>query len=256
MMKRILPPLLAVIGLLLLAAALASQAPEAPPPTAASGPPPDVPEPPAGAAGSDELAPTQADLDLGTAARTYERVYDRLSYGDRHLVEQLRTNRERREELERLLATKKADRGRLEERVADQLGRIRRVYPAGEGREAVAELAHEYEAAKRSLESEIAALEADLLFAGERILAVEAELRTIRARSIGKGYGATPVRLAPVASEPSAVDARIVADLEKLRRRVVAQRVKRLADFRLEPFDPAQCGRPDDFRTELFRAMK
>ena len=52
------------------------------------------------------------------------------------------------------------------------------------------------------------------------------------------------------------VDASILADLEKLRRRVILRRVKGLADFELHEFDPAACGREGEFRTRLFRVMK
>ncbi|MBN2489848.1 MAG: hypothetical protein JXQ29_03250 [Planctomycetes bacterium] len=256
MMKRILTPLLAVIGLLVLAAALASQAPRAPGAAAAADAMLARAADDGGPAGAEEAARSKAHADLGHAARTYEQVYERMSYGDRHLLEQLRTNQQRRAELEQSLVAKRAERGRLEERVADQLGRIRRIYPAGEDRDAAAELALEFEAARKSLEGEIARLEGDLGFARERIVAIEAELRAIRARSLSKGYGPAPARLAPAATEPAAVDAQWIADLERLRRRVVAQRVKRLADFRLQPFDPARCGRPDEFRTALFQAMK
>jgi len=258
---RILSAILAILGLLMLAAALNAQELALRSATTKADEGAKANRPPTEAAAEkspaeeESEARTKADRDLGTAARTYERVYDRLSYGDHHLVEQLDTNKKRHEQLGRLLQVKKGERKRLEDRVADQLGRIRRVYPAGEGQEALSELAHEYESAKRDLESDIAAIQADLLFARERIMAIESQLRTIRARSISKGYSAGRRSMSTTAPVAPNVDARILADLEKLRRRVILRRVKGLADFQLLEFDPALCGREGELRTRLFRVM-
>jgi len=250
MMKRTLTAILALLGFLILAVALGAQAP---PPTHPPEAGPDE-KPPAG-----ETTGGRPDLNLGDAARTYGRVYDRLSYGDRHLLQQLETNKKRRVQLMKLVEAKNAEREQLDERVADQLGRIRKLYPTREGNEAVADLAHEYEATRKDLENEIHVLQVDIQFAKERIDAIEAQLRAIRARSFSKGFSTRTAALqsgTSTAVESVAADAGIIADLEKLRRRVILRRIKRLAGFTYHDFDPATCGRPGEFRTGLFHAMK
>ena len=259
MLKRRLHAALAVLGLLILAGALAAQAPEA------ISVVPEATMPVSGGNAQATVEPTggeptpdgasQADLDLSAAARTYKKVYDRLSYGDRHLVEQLDTNRKRKAELEKRLETKRAERKRLEENVADQLGRIKRAYPTGEGKEAMMELAHEYETTKKDLDTDISSIQADLIFAAKRIQVVDEQLRTIHARSVSKGHVSGKARLMPAPSA-SSVDATIVADLERLRRRVLVRRVQRLTNLEAASFEPASCGQPSAFRTKLFQAMK
>ncbi len=205
---------------------------------------------------STEDRAARVDRDLGAAADTYERVYDRLSYGDEHLRKQLATNERRRDEIERRLARKKRERVALEERVTDQFSLVRRRYPPPESNEIVVELASEYDATRQALEDEIATLREDLRFAEERIGSVRKQLRRVQARSIGRDVRARaagqPVDASPEANETG----RTFAQLERLRARVAKRRVDSLLTMRIEPLDPATCGRPADFRTRVFRAVR
>lgn len=197
----------------------------------------------------------RVDRDLGAAADTYERVYDRLSYGDEHLRKQLATNERRRDEIDRLLARKKRERIALEERVTDQFTLVRRRYPPPESNEIVVELASEYDATRQSLDDEIATLREDLRFAEERIGEVRKQLRRVQARSIGRDVRARAAGQ-PVASPEETETGRTFAQLERLRARVAKRRVDALLTLRVEPLDPATCGRAGDFRTRVFRAVR